>query len=181
MSEPTDTSSPDPRPRGSTPPSPSWGCFRLEQRQGPGCIAWYLVDLEECHPSTTADPSESQQTTCHRSSLLSYSLPNKQRVPAALPGRPAGSPNMLSPLPDLSPTLPWAYSHALLHPVAKVLLEPCNPAVSLFSCWAEGPRAPPSTSLMRSLRTEDTAKASAIVLSFVLGHAVCLSGSITIL
>lgn len=75
---------------------------------GPVWISWCLVDLGACYLAMLVDPSASQQTTCPRSPLLSYSLLNKRRVPVALSCPPARSPTLPSPPPDLYPTLPWS-------------------------------------------------------------------------
>lgn len=94
-------------------------------------------------------PANSQSTTCPRSPLLSYPLPNEQQVP-----RPPRS------HPCLACTH-TAMAIMLLRLVAKVLLEASVPALSC------------------SPRSGDTPTAPAVVLSSVQGEAVVLSGNIT--
>lgn len=125
---------------------PPWGCYRLKQMQGPACMSWYLVDLENANPPGL-------QTPCSRIPLVSFSLPNKQRVPAALPCPPAGSPNLLSPLPNLYPTRPWSQLHVLLHPVATVLWSLLCLSFPSFCVGLRGREPSPTRAGMRWLRT----------------------------
>lgn len=142
-----------PRP---TPPfsPPSLGCYRLEQRQD----LWLALGAEAgswrpATPVMPADPSEHQQTILPRCSLLSYPLPDQQGVPAALP-----CPNRLSPLPDLVSNP--ATVIALLHSVAKMLLEASITALSLSLCLSlnRGAESLPTSTPPppHSLRTDDT-------------------------
>ena len=137
-----DTGSPS---QGTPPPPPSLGMLQ------PGsCI---LRARRPATPIRSAVPSESQQTPCPRRTLLSYPLPGKQKVPAALPCPSAGSPNPLSP--GLTHYPHWR-SHTLGFSAPCGPVEPSLPASSLFLGCAEGQRALSKPAPMRSLGADDT-------------------------
>lgn len=181
MSEPTDTSSPAPHPRGSISPNPSWGCFRLEQRQGPGCIAWYLVDPEECHPSTTAAPQKANRPLAPGDPCFPTHFQINRGCQLPCPADQLGPqicshPCLTCPLPchghkamfccTLWPRCFWSLL-TLPSPSSRVGLRGRGPPLPPASCVHSGPRTLPKHLQLCCL--------------FVLGHAVCLSGSITIL